>query len=323
MDYRAHSQKTGPTRILVAEDDLTSRAMISAVLRKVGHHVVEARDGEEAWSTFQEANCPKIAILDWMMPGMDGLELIRRVRAVHSDKPPYLIMLTARSRKEDIVLGLDAGADDYLSKPFDPGELMARIAVGSRFIALQEDLVESRKALMYQALHDPLTDLPNRRATLERMEQEVGRIHRYGGVLMVGMCDIDHFKLVNDTHGHHMGDEVLKGVATVLRAGTRASDVVGRLGGEEFLVAMHGEADLPQMGFPNTEPFERLVHAIRAIRFKGKDGPFGITISIGVAIADQTTSMTAVLAEADACMYAAKQSGRDRVACSHPATSAA
>ena len=170
------------------------------------------------------------------MPEMDGPEVVRQIRAMQSNRPPYIIILTTKGEKVDIITGLDAGANDYLTKPFDPGELRARVEVGRRMIEMQDKLIESSEKLAHQATHDPLTGLMNRRAILDRLNEELARTKREGDMLAVGMCDIDHFKQVNDTYGHQTGDDVLCGLTQVLRDDLRAYDSIGRMGGEEFLI---------------------------------------------------------------------------------------
>ncbi|MDD4073426.1 MAG: response regulator transcription factor, partial [Desulfobacterales bacterium] len=137
-------------RILIAEDDFTSRTVLAGVLKKSGHEVVVTVSGAVAWDVMQQSDAPRLLILDWLMPEMDGLDVIRRVRALQTDRPPYIIMLTIRDEKADIIAGLDAGANDYLAKPFDPGELIARVEVGRRMVEMQDALIESKKALEHQ-----------------------------------------------------------------------------------------------------------------------------------------------------------------------------
>ena len=162
-------------RILIADDDLTSRTMLAGALSKAGHDVTTVADGAEAWRALQQPDAPPLVILDWMMPGMDGPEVVRRVRAVPSERPPYIIVLSTKGEKADIIAGLDAGANDYLAKPFDAGELRARIGVGQRMVEMQDALIESRTILAHQATHDTLTGLPNRRAILDKLCEELAR----------------------------------------------------------------------------------------------------------------------------------------------------
>lgn len=295
-------------RILIAEDDFTSRNMLAAVLKKAGHEVTETSDGAGAWDEMKKPNAPPLAILDWMMPGMSGLEVVRRVRALETDKPPYLIMLTTKGEKGDVISGLDAGADDYLSKPFDAGELQARIEVGRRMVEMQDKLVKSNEALAYQANHDTLTGLPNRGAILDRLQDELARAKRHCDVLSVGMCDIDHFKAVNDTYGHQTGDEVLCELARLLTECCREYDAVGRIGGEEFLLIVPMK--------PNTgvvPQFDRICSSVAETKIVTRSGALSITLSIGAAIAADGDTADNLLGAADAALYRAKKDGRNRV----------
>ena len=200
-------------RALVAEDDAASRILLQKVLTKWGYEVVTARSGgEEAWTILTGDNAPDIAVLDWMMPELDGVEVCRRIRALDLSSPPYLILLTSRGDKQDIATGLEAGAADYVQKPFDHDELRARLLVGRRFAELNRKLLEAQGELRRQALTDPLTHIMNRRAILMRLTEEMARAPRQGLPLSVGSMDIDHFKLVNDNYGHAGGDFVLQNV---------------------------------------------------------------------------------------------------------------
>lgn len=295
-------------RILIAEDDFTSRSMLAAVLKKFGFEPVETADGSRAWEALQQPDAPRLVILDWMMPNMDGMEVLRRVRALPGDRPPYIIMLTAKTEKSEIIAGLDAGANDYLIKPFDPGELRARIEVGRRMVEMQEALVKSREALAHQANHDPLTGLPNRRAILDRLHNELARAARHGDRLSIGMCDIDHFKSVNDTYGHQTGDDVLCGLAKSLTRCCREYDAVGRMGGEEFLIITPMKPDT--VAAPQ---FDRICSSVAGTRISTRSGPLSITLSIGAAISADGDTVDQLLGIADAALYRAKAEGRNRV----------
>ncbi len=297
-------------KILIAEDDLTSRKVLAGVLRKIGHEVVETVDGAEAWSELRKENSPKLAILDWMMPKMDGLEVVRSVRSLDLKKPPYIIMLTTRGEKSDIIVGLDAGANDYLSKPFDTGELQARVEVGRRMVEMQDALIESREALVYEASHDPLTRLFNRRAVLGHLESELAHAHEREEVLTAGMCDIDHFKRVNDTYGHQTGDDVLCELAHILRDSAERCEIpgcAGRMGGEEFLVVLRMKAGTGFMEF-----YDALCRRIAGTSLITRSGTIPVTVSIGVSCAAAVSSVDDMLGSADAALYRAKAQGRNR-----------
>ena len=296
-------------RILIAEDDFTSRAVLAGVLKKSGHEVVETVNGTEAWQALQQSDAPRLVILDWMMPMMDGVEVICLVRARQTDRPPYIILLTSRDKKSDIIAGLDAGANDYLAKPFDPGELRARVEVGRRMVEMQDALVESREKLAYQAHHDPLTGLLNRRAILDRLHEELARARRYGDILAIGMIDIDRFKSVNDTHGHQTGDDVLCGFVQILRTSFREYDTVGRLGGEEFLVIAPMKPEIDCLSV-----FSRALRKVAESKITTRSGFLSVTMSIGVATATFENSVDKILAAADSALYQAKNEGRNRIA---------
>jgi diguanylate cyclase (GGDEF)-like protein len=295
-------------RILIAEDDFTSRTVLAGVLEKSGHEVVETVNGAAAWDALQQPDAPRLVILDWMMPEMDGLEVLRRIRGLETDQPPYIIMLTTKGEKADIIAGLDAGANDYLAKPFDAGELRARVEVGQRMVEMQATLIESRAALAHQATHDPLTRLLNRWAILDRLREELARAGRRGDLLAVGICDIDHFKQVNDAHGHQTGDDVLCGLAQILRESLREYDSVGRMGGEEFLMIVPTKA-----GMDCIPIFGRLCVRVSESKITTRSGVLSVTVSIGVACAAFESTVDGILGAADAALYRAKSEGRNRV----------
>ncbi|BBA70755.1 GGDEF domain-containing protein [Geobacter sulfurreducens] len=294
-------------RILIADDDVTSRTMLTGLMKRWGYDVVEAIDGAQAWEELQKSDAPKLAVLDWVMPVMDGVEVIRLVRARSAEHLPYILLLTAKNGTDDVIRGLDAGADDYVGKPFSLGELRARIQVGRRTVELHSRLQETQEALNHQATHDPLTGVMNRRAIIDHLEKELSRVKRDGGRLSIGIVDIDHFKRVNDRYGHQTGDEVLCGCVGVLGGLLRDYDLLGRLGGEEFLVVAPGTGD------DCSHLYERLRAAIASTKFTSRVKPVSVTISIGVAVSDGTTGLDDLLAAADGALYRAKRSGRDRV----------
>ncbi|MCU0724402.1 MAG: diguanylate cyclase [Planctomycetes bacterium] len=296
--------------VLVADDDGASRAMLDAVLRKWGYRPFTAKDGSEALAVLNRRDGPLLVLLDWTMPGMDGLEVTRRVRTTRTPEPPYILMLTARGSKDDIVLALDAGANDYITKPYDPAELRARLAVGRRMIELQA-------ALVHEAMHDPLTGAFNRGAVLEALGRELARSRRESAPLCVGLLDIDHFKAVNDTHGHLAGDEVLRGVCRCALKRLRPYDHFGRYGGEEFLVVLIGCGAQDGLAV-----FERLRGDIAQYLLHTDLGDVRVTVSIGALVPNPGQSLDETLAQADAALYRAKGEGRNRVVLSGEAPDA-
>jgi diguanylate cyclase (GGDEF)-like protein len=287
--------------VLVADDDAASRAMLVAVLGKWGYRPLAARDGLEALDLLMRKDSPLLALLDWGMPGMDGLEVTRRVRKAGGPEPPYILILTARGSKGDIVRGLEAGANDYITKPYDPDELRARLAVGRRMIELQA-------ALVHEAMHDPLTGILNRGAVLQAVEKELSRARREASELCVGLLDIDHFKAVNDTHGHLTGDEVLRGVCRIALKRLRPYDLFGRYGGEEFLVGLAGCGAREGAAI-----FERLRVDIAESPIAADAKEVRVTVSVGAVVPAEGQSLDAILAQADTALYRAKDEGRNRI----------
>ncbi len=261
----------------------------------------------QAWEALQAEGAPQLAILDWMMPEMDGVEVCRKVRERKTGRPPYIILLTALDDKASIVAGLDAGANDYVGKPYDPDELRARIEVGRRFVELHEELAEARRELEIQARTDRLTGVINRGAIISHLEQEIERAQREGGLLGLGMLDIDHFKKVNDVHGHAAGDEVLREVVRRSVSVLRRYDVFGRVGGEEFLVVVPG-ADAREL----EEVLQRIRQAIAKTPIAVAGREIAVTVSLGGATR-AGDSADELIARADDALYAAKVAGRDRV----------
>lgn len=308
-------------KILVAEDDLVTRRMLEAYLVKWGYEVVTVGDGRQAWQILQQENAPRLALLDWMMPEMDGMSICREARRLNLQPYIYLILLTARKYQEDVIAGLEAGADEYLTKPFDPYELRARLRTGARIVELQDSLIQAREALREQAMHDALTQLFNRRATMDILASELSRASRDLKPLTVMMVDIDHFKSVNDRFGHPAGDAVLCEVARRLRSSMRAYDTVGRFGGEEFLVVAPG-CD----SSPSRAQAERLREIVSSQPVNVKDLSIDVTVSVGVATLrdPRPQDLEALLSVADKALYLAKERGRNRVEgeCSAPLPSA-
>ncbi len=295
-------------RVLIAEDDITSRSILQAVMGKWGYEVVTVNDGEAALEVLQRPDAPPMALLDWMMPGLDGIEVCRRVRAMNAAEPPYLIILTARGEKSDIVAGLEAGADDYIAKPYNNEELRARLGVGTRVITLQKSLRTALQDAERLALTDALTGIANRRAILVRLESVMARVARENGSLWVSMLDIDHFKQVNDSFGHAAGDEVLRECVRRITSSIRPYDTVGRFGGEEFLLIVATVGTPPAM-----EVFERVRNAVAETEFIVDGTGLTITVSQGVARWTGAETTDEIIRRADDALYQAKTNGRNRV----------
>ncbi len=300
-------------RVLIAEDDPTSRLMLEAMLKQWEFEPVTTNDGQEALTAMQAPDAPRIAILDWNMPKMDGPEVCRRIKEARQDNPPYLILLTARDDESDIVAGLESGANDFISKPYNAKELRARVGVGQKMVELQSALINTRDALAYQATHDPLTDILNRRAILENLERELARAARSGSYVGVGIFDLDHFKQVNDKYGHQVGDEVLCGFVRRIQEHIRKYDILGRFGGEEFLLIVPEPKKTAVKDF-----FGRLCAEVAARPIPTQAGDIAVTVSIGVATCSTGSSLDAIIAQADAALYQAKANGRNQVVYCEP-----
>ena len=296
-------------RILIAEDDPVTRHMLRTFLVKWEYEVVAAVDGIEALRILEAEDAPSLAVLDWMMPGLEGPQVCKRVRE-HPERPyVYVLLVTARSQKDDLLRGLESGADDYLTKPFDAQELRARLHVGQRILDLQDSLITAREELRFSATHDALTGISNRPSVLEAVSREQFRQVREGGSFGVIFADIDHFKSVNDTHGHLSGDEVLREVTQRMVGCVRPYDTVGRYGGEEFLIVAPSLDGTGALGLA-----ERIRQAIESEPITTSSGEVRVTASLGVAVSsrDKPLETDALLRSADEALYRAKDQGRNQ-----------
>jgi|GraSoiStandDraft_58_1057296.scaffolds.fasta_scaffold109769_2 two-component system cell cycle response regulator len=299
-------------RILIADDSIVSRHLLDATLRKWGYEVVMACDGNEAWSRLQAPDAPKLAILDWVMPGMTGPEVCRRMREHSRDQASYtyILLLTSKSMKEDLIEGMESGADDYVTKPFDQHELKVRLRAGTRIVELQRELVTAREELREQATKDFLTRIWNRSYILDTLHRELVRGGRENRPVGVVLADLDHFKLVNDTYGHFAGDAVLREFARRMQTTIRPYDAIGRYGGEEFLIILAGCDDNCTSG-----QAERMRAALANEPMYINDEHRVITCSYGATCWRPGTDGTSesLIRIADNALYMAKHQGRDRV----------
>jgi two-component system cell cycle response regulator len=295
-------------RILVAEDDPIMRTILETWLLDWGYNVVMAEDGAKAWKLLQQVKPPDLIIVDWMMPEMDGPELCRRIRSSKRERYQYVLLATSKNDRKDVVAGFDAGADDYLTKPFDKDELRARLRVARRILTLQHNLIRAQEELRFQADHDVLTGIWNRGALLQLLNREIERSARTQAATAVMMVDLDHFKKVNDTYGHLAGDAVLKETTLRMTRAVRLYDLVGRFGGEEFVLVLP-DCDVDQV----LTTAERIRFAIAAEPVRALGAEIPVTASIGATVASSATiSATELLATADTALYQAKNAGRNR-----------
>ena len=298
-------------KVLIADDDIVASTLVKGLLESWGFEVLVARDGEEAVSILlHPSDAPRIAIVDWSMPGCSGLEVCRRVRLNSEHGYTYLIMATARGERKDILEGLSAGADDYLVKPILAAELRARIEIGKRIVSLQEQLLSALASARYEASHDSLTGLWNRSAVIEQFSTMLARSEREGGQIGLLLADIDHFKRMNDTHGHQGGDIVLRHVARLLRFAVRVYDIVGRYGGDEFLILAPACVlyDVTQLG-------ERMCELIAKAPVELSGVTANVSISVGAlnVLSCAPGHESRLIDAADAALYRAKDEGRNRV----------
>ena len=298
------------TRILIAGSNPVAQTALYRMLMDWDYEVTMGADGFKAFSILQTANSPRLAILDSQLPGIRAVEVCRRIRALNQLNYAYLMLLTDNGARGDLVAAMEAGADDYILRPFHAQEFRARLQVGSRIVKLQERLIRAHEDLYEQATRDSLTGLWNRRSIIQILETELARASRAGGSVAVIMADIDHFKQVNDRFGHLTGDTVLREATHRMSSVLRKYDSMGRFGGEEFLIVVPGckfEGSLAVA--------ERLREVMNCEGYSVKGGRCDATCSFGLAWSDRCHAIDAnqLLHEADAALYAAKHKGRNRV----------
>lgn len=303
-------------QVVIADDDPTTQMVLSGIVSKLGYEALLASDGEEAWellqgSLQQDDSC--LMLVDWEMPVLNGIELCKRIQQQDFMTPPYTILITGRNDVEDIVEGLEQGADDYICKPFKVTELVARIKVAKRTLDLHHELNLVRQRLTYQANYDGLTGLLNRRAAFEMLEKEFARAQRTEDELHVAICDVDDFKMINDTHGHFSGDNVLREIALRMTELMRSYDIVARFGGEEFLIAFSGH----QLDARDT--FERLrcciadrpiqISETKVLNVSMSVG--GVTLPFASVPSAKSCELHDILVKADEHLYQAKGAGKN------------
>lgn len=303
-------------QVLIADDSIVSRHMLEATVKKWGYTPVVACDGQEAWEILQQEGAPQLAILDWVMPQLTGPEVCRLTRQQQKETYTYILVLTSKNQREDLIEGMEAGADDYITKPFNHHELQVRLRAGRRIIELQSELLVTQAALRQQATHDALTGVFNRHSIFEVLDKELLRAERENLSVGLALLDIDFFKSVNDTYGHIAGDATLVEAARRIKASIRSYDSIGRYGGEEFLIILPGcDEDCTRSQSERirknlaSEPMPLLDRT-------HSDISLAITASFGVttALPGHRVSSETLLRIADECLYEAKHAGRNRVA---------
>jgi len=297
-------------RILVVDDDPVIKIQLKVSLSKNGYDVIECEDGLKGWEIAASEDAPNLMLVDWSMPGLNGLELCQKIRALGKEPEPYIILLTSKSDVDDVIAGLDSGANDYISKPFYPHELQARLKTGLKSIKLQEELIQARNLLEIEASHDYLTGILNRIAVMKAFELELERHKRDNKSSAVALFDLDFFKKVNDTYGHVVGDEVLCETTKRISSVLRPYDSFGRYGGEEFLLI-----------FPdcNEEEAYLICERIRKLicdsKIDTEGGTVSVSISMGTCIfpSEKDYSIEQLVQIADDNLYKAKENGRNCV----------
>src|SRR5580658_3659006 len=298
-----------PLKILVADDSPVYRKLVEQTLPPDQYSIMFAKTGQNAIELFNQHR-PALVITDWNMPDLTGIEVCRQIRASAKDSYTYVIIVTSAPEKENVIEGLEAGADDYLTKPFHPKELLARLGVGRRLVDLHQQIESQNRLLKELALTDALTGLPNRRAVEDCAQGQLSAAIRHGFSFWVVIADLDNFKIVNDTYGHDAGDTVLKEFARILKRSVRSSDICGRTGGEEFII-IFTHADECNVGIV----VERVLQQLREHDFSFGSKPVQVTASFGIAgfQGKGVPDFAKLMNQADEALYVAKRGGRNRI----------
>jgi two-component system cell cycle response regulator len=305
-------------KILIADDEALSRRLLEKTLERAGYEVTAVENGRLAVERLSQPDGPRLALLDWVMPELDGPGVCREVRKHQEHAYVYMVLLTSKESKEDIVTGLESGADDYLTKPFNAEELKARLRTGERILHLEGRLVEAREQMRFKATHDALTSIWNRGVIMDLLGRELSRSQRESGCTIVLLGDLDHFKSVNDTYGHPVGDEVLQEIARRLLLSIRSYDFVGRYGGEEFLIVLNNCK--PQYAGARAEEIRK---AVGSRPIQTASGMLQVTMSFGLLLSHDWSvrPVEELLHEVDAALYAAKAAGRNCIRLAKPEVS--
>jgi two-component system cell cycle response regulator len=295
-------------KVLVADDEPVNRRLLEILLNKWGYDVCVAADGDEAWSELQSPSQPRIAILDWMMPGIDGIEVCRKIREDRSRAPVYVLLLTAKQATEDANGRFESVADDYLPKPYAAHELKARLRAAKRILSLEDQLQAANDAIHVETTRDPLTGLWNRSSILEILHREIHRARRQRSSLAVLMIDIDHLRQINLQHGHLAGDAVMREAARRMRNSIRVYDSMGRYSGGQFVIV---SPVCDRSGAMSQA--QRIQSTICQDAFKTFKGDFPITISMGIAVGCKDHQAHELISAADAALAEAKKAGPNQI----------
>lgn len=288
-------------KVLVAEDDLTSRTMLSFIVKKWGFMPIEVEDGKKALLELQKEDGPKIALLDWSMPEMDGLEVVQKIRLSVGIQQPYIIFITTKGDKEDVLKGISAKANDYILKPYDENELRLRLEVARHKI-------EIKQAVEDAVLKDPLTGVLNRGPILNYLENKVTLANRDGNSLAIGIINVENITEVNKENGHRVGDDLLCEFTKLLQSRIRSSDCIGRYGGDQFLIVSYGIAT------NEIEPFFRQLHnEVIKETYETRGGPVSIKINLGVVIMEKDSNVDSLLTDAENALEIANRSGQNKI----------
>jgi diguanylate cyclase (GGDEF)-like protein len=305
-------------KILIADDEALSRRLLEKTLTRAGYEVTAVENGRLAVEQLSKPDGPRLALLDWVMPELDGPGVCREIRKLqekHEQAYVFMVLLTSKESKEDVVTGLESGSDDYLTKPFNVEELRARLRTGERILHLEDRLVEAREQMRFKATHDALTSIWNRGVIMDLLGRELARSQREASCTVVLLGDVDHFKAINDTHGHPVGDEVLQEIAHRLLLCIRPYDFVGRYGGEEFLLILNNCK--PQFAEARAEEIRK---AVSNTPIQTANGPLDVAMSFGLLLSDNwgVRPVEELLHDLDSALYAAKAAGRNCVRLAKP-----
>lgn len=314
-EHPKESSTDQPMKILIADDDHSSLLILKKILGGKEYELITATNGDQAWKLLQQPEHPKLLLLDWMMPGLTGIEIIQRLRQREDGSSFYMIVLTSLDSPDDAVFALDEGADEFITKPYHADSLRARINVGRRVLLLRDMLEENirqledaNRIISKLAATDELTKLYNRRHFNKHLKDTISAAMRHEFSLSLILADIDEFKTINDNHGHDMGDRMLKIIASTIKEVSRAEDIPARWGGEEFILS------LPHTPLSGAQILAERLRQKFTLNCQQQTG-LKVTASFGVTEFQPNENPEVFIKRADKALYRAKRKGRDRVIC--------